>query len=174
METLEEKACTELWYQFEPQLRKLCMAKMQSCSQEIDDVIAEVFLALCKKTAQSGLPEHPKAWLYGTAAKIINAKYKEHYKSLRKVVSMSDREYSLPFADGFESEVLEHVRFEQLQTKLEEELTAEEKLLVRMIYDERLKLHTVAKRFGMQDSAVKQRVYRLRKKIQKIARKNNL
>lgn len=45
----QRKICTEIWQEYESQLRKICKIKLQSHPNEIDDVMSEVSLALCKQ-----------------------------------------------------------------------------------------------------------------------------
>lgn len=42
----ENKKCAELWAEYESDLRNICKAKMHGYEAEIDDIIAEVYLAL--------------------------------------------------------------------------------------------------------------------------------
>ena len=42
----QRKICTEIWQEYESQLRKICKIKLQSHPNEIDDVMSEVSLAL--------------------------------------------------------------------------------------------------------------------------------
>ncbi len=97
----KQKKCEELWNQFEPQLRTVCRVKLRSHPDNIDDVISDVFTALCEKVNKDGLPEKPKAWLYGTLNNKINLKYREIYKIEEKETSLSCKEYELPYEVDF-------------------------------------------------------------------------
>lgn len=48
----ETKICDEIWEKYKPQLQKLCAIKLKSYPDEVDDVISEVFLALCEQVAK--------------------------------------------------------------------------------------------------------------------------
>lgn len=50
----QRKICTEIWQEYESQLRKICKIKLQSHPNEIDDVMSEVSLALCKQIKKYG------------------------------------------------------------------------------------------------------------------------
>ena len=80
----QRKICTEIWQEYESQLRKICKIKLQSHPNEIDDVMSEVSLALCKQIKKYGEPNKPKQWLYATLNNIINLKYRELYKFKEK------------------------------------------------------------------------------------------
>lgn len=170
METVGERQCSELWSEFEPRIRSLCKVKLHSCPDEIDDVVSEIFLALCRRVSESGPPENPKAWLYGTANNLICMKYREIYKDRERTESLSCREYGLAFTNDF-SEEIENRRFlEQLGQKLEDGLSEEEALLFKLIYEDEMKLKEAAKVMNITEAAAKQRHYRLCNKIRKTAK----
>ena len=54
--------------------------KMHGYEAEIDDIIAEVYLALCNHTSKEGPPIYEKAWLYGTLKNLINQNFRDKYK----------------------------------------------------------------------------------------------
>ena len=80
MTEMENKMCTDLWVEFEPDIRKICISRLKGNTQEVDDIIAETYLSLCRHIVKDGPLYHPRAWLYKTANNIINKKYKEKYK----------------------------------------------------------------------------------------------
>lgn len=170
MNTFDDNFCTELWHECEPQLRKLCQAKLQKYPNEIDDVIAETFLILCDKTKKSGLPENPKAWLYGVFGNILNAKYREIYKEKDSIIDISNKKYKLPFVQSFEKEMFDRISHDELISRLDTELNDEEKLIIKLHYADGIKLRVIAKRLGSTEAAIKQRIFRLRMKIKKIAK----
>ena len=49
MNSIQREICENLWNEYEPQLRKICRVKLRSCPDEVDDVMSEVSLALCKQ-----------------------------------------------------------------------------------------------------------------------------
>lgn len=78
MNSIQREICENLWNEYEPQLRKICRVKLRSCPDEVDDVMSEVSLALCKQIEKFGKPEKPKQWLYATFNNIINLKYRKY------------------------------------------------------------------------------------------------
>ena len=104
----QRKICTEIWQEYESQLRKICKIKLQSHPNEIDDVMSEVSLALCKQIKKYGEPNKPKQWLYATLNNIINLKYRELYKFKEKQESLENNDFELPFEEnGIESKIEE-------------------------------------------------------------------
>lgn len=171
METEYKNICTELWDEYEPNLRRLCRIKLQSHPDETDDVISELFLFLCKKVSESGPPENPKAWLYGTANNLINLKYRKIYKDKEIITSSSAKEYELPYTNDFTDEITDNLLIEQLNNELEKELSEQEKALMKFIYKDGLKMKEIAEILKTSEAAVKQKHYRLCRKIRKTANK---
>lgn len=171
MDTIYQKICTELWAQYEPNLRRLCKIKLQNYPDETDEVISELFLALCRKVSESGPPDNPKAWLYAAANNLINLKYRKIYKDKEKTVSLSDREYELPYTNDFADEIEDNILVEQLKEDLDKELTQQEKAFLGYIYQDGLKMKDIASLLNTTEAAVKQKHYRLINKIRKTAKK---
>ena len=168
MEKLTNSICERLWIENEPALRKLCRVKMQSCQDEIDDVISEVFLALCQKVSDESIPENPKAWLYGTLNNVIKLKYRKIYKRKDKQMSLSDEQYELPFEYGGIEEKIDELYSGEIWSKLKSLLTEEEYKLIKNIHYDRLKMKEIAQMNNTTESAIKQKHYRICNKLRKI------
>lgn len=170
MDLKGQKLCAELWQAYEPQLHRLCRYQMKKYPDDADDVISEVYLALCKQVSQSGPPDHPKAWLYGTLNNLVAAKFKQIYKDSQRHVSLDAMEMDLPFDDSFEDIVHDKVVLAALQKRLNQVLTVEELQLIEYIYTDARSMKEIAALTGSTPAAVKQKHYRLVKKIKKIAK----
>ena len=156
----QRKICTEIWQEYESQLRKICKIKLQSHPNEIDDVMSEVSLALCKQIKKYGEPNKPKQWLYATLNNIINLKYRELYKFKEKQESLENNDFELPFEEnGIESKI-EEIYNNEIRDKLHS-----------YIYFDRLKMKEIANIIGSTESAVKQKHYRICNKLRKSAKK---
>ena len=170
MNTIENETCEELWNKYEPQLRKICRIKLRSCSDEVDDVISEVFLALCQKTDKDAPPEKPKQWLYGTLNNLINLKYRELYKLKEKQDSLDDMEVELPFEENGIEEKIEEIYNNEIKDKLQAFLSKDEYKIVKYIYFDKLKMKEIAVLLNSTESAVKQKHYRICNKLRKAAK----
>lgn len=173
MKSVNDDICSELWHQYELQLRKICNIKLQSCPSEIDDVISEVFLALCKKVNSDGVPDNPKAWLYATLRNIINSKYREVNKHKKLKSKLANKEFELPYTYSFENDILDSFLAEKIINTLESEFSELDNLIIKYVCEDKLKMKEVAELLNMSEPAVKQRYYRLCKKVRKIANRNN-
>lgn len=168
----ETKICNEIWEQYKSRLQKLCMMKLSHYPDEVDDVISDVFLALCEQVEKRGVPEKPKAWLYGTFNNILNSKYREIYKARQKYVRLLDQEYKLPYsAELSGKDILDKIYGEELQNFLKAELNENEYRLVQYIYYDKMKMAEIAVLENSTEAAIKQRHYRLCNKLRWLAEK---
>lgn len=115
MNSIQREICENLWNEYEPQLRKICRVKLRSCPDEVDDVMSEVSLALCKQIEKFGKPEKPKQWLYATFNNIINLKYREIYKQKEKQENIENKDFELPFEqNGMLKQTIRIIQFRGL------------------------------------------------------------
>lgn len=170
----DQKICAELWHTYEPQLCKICKYKMNKYPDYIDDIISEVYLALCKKISEFGVPEYPKAWLYGATNNLIAAKFKFIYTQREKIINIDEKEYELPYEYEFESVVHNNVILNDLIEFIDKNLNEDEKSLIKYIYIDELSMKEIANKSNSTPSAVKQKHYRLVKKIKKLKKNKNL
>ena len=166
------KICEELWKDIEPHLRRICKIKLGSCPQEAEDVIADVFLAFCNRAAKYGIPQSPKGWIYRAFNNILNSKYRELYRKRKNEYEAFDEEYVLPYKNDISEDVINSIYLNQVMEILEKELKKEELELFNYIYRENLKIKEISNILGLNESAVKQKHYRLCNKIKRIVNEN--
>lgn len=166
----EQKLCAELWVEYEPMIRKMSTFKLQSCQAEIDDVVAEVYLALCKKVAESGSPEKPKEWLIAVFNNLLNGKYKEVYAKREKETGYSDEEYDLPFRDNSIQQKENQIYIEDLLKMAEGKLKDDEYEMLGYTYSG-YKIKDIAAKVNKSEDAVKQKRFRVYQKLRKIFEK---
>lgn len=174
MEELKEHSqielCDSLWKLYEPQLRKYCSYKLSSHPSEVDDVISETYFALCKAISNDVDILNPKAWLYGTLNNQIKLKYSELKRIKKLNVSFDSVEHELLYNIDFDTAKLSDELIEQLQKEVVNELSESEKVLISLIYEKKTKYKDIATIIGSTESAVKQKHYRLKKKIKSIVK----
>lgn len=167
----ETKICNEIWDMYKSRLQRVCMIKLNNYPDEVDDVISDVFLALCEQIEKRGIPEHPKAWLYATFKNILNTKYREIYKAREKYVSILDNEYNLPYAGEISGkDMLDRIYGNELDQLLKDELKESEYRLLQYIYYDKLKMAEIAVLENSTEAAIKQRHYRLCNKLRWLAK----
>lgn len=168
MENIKNNICETLWLENEPELRRLCRIKMQSCPDDIDDVISEVFLALCRKVSEDSIPENPKAWLYSVLNNMIKTNYRKIYSLQNKQTSLSDEQYELPYEYGGIEEKIDELYSNEIWKKLKDLLTDDEYQIIKNIHYDRLKMKEIAQMNNTTESAIKQKHYRICNKLRKI------
>lgn len=171
MNNIQREICTKLWNEYEPQLRKICRVKLRSNPDEVDDVMSEVSLALCKQIENSGQPEKPKQWLYATFNNIVNLKYREIYKHKEKQENIENKDFELPFEQNGIEDKIEEIYNHEIRDKLHSFLSEDEYLIIKYIYFDRLKMKEIADIINSTESAVKQKHYRICNKLRKAAKK---
>ncbi len=167
----KSKICEELWKDIEPNLRRICKVKMASCPEEIDDVLAEVALILCSQYGdEKDSVENPRAWLYS----VLNYTIVKKYKQLRKNKQMHTQFYDcsdLCYNVDFDDKLISELDIETLITEIENELNDKEKTLINCVCIKKQKYREIAEEYNTTEFAVKQKFYRLNKKIKKMANK---
>lgn len=162
--------CEALWNEYEPKLRQLCQYKLASCPEEIDEAIGDAYLALCSAVSNGTELKNPKAWLFTITNNIIKLKYTEHNERKKNLVSFESvgckLYYDIDFIDiKFTDEVLY-----QIKDEIYNELLPAEQTLLILIYTKKLKYKEIARILHSTEKAVKQRHYRLKRKIKQIAK----
>ena len=167
----EKRICAELWDVYKDSIRKVCSIKLRSCPNEIDDVVSDVYLALCKKVSETGAPEKPKEWLFGTLRNLLNKKYKEIYSLRENETAFSETEIDLPYLHNDIHTKETEIYLEELNKAAKNVLSDEEWLLMNLIHFNRLKHKEIAVMQNSTESAVKQKHYRICNKLRKAAKK---
>lgn len=168
MNELENNICKDLWIEYEPQLRKVASAKLHSHPDEVDDVISDVFVALCEKVQKDGGPENFKGWIYGVLNNIINLKYREIYRIREKETDLLDIEVELPITNDVIDEKIDEIYNDQIKEKLKELLNEKEYEIIYLLHFKKLKMKEVAHILNSTETAVKQKHYRICKKLRKM------
>ena len=163
----EKKLCAELWDKYEPMIRKMSEYRLQSNKSEIEDLVADVYLALCKKVHESGSPEKPREWLLGVHEKLLNGKYRDFYAKRDNETSYTDEEYELPFGDKSLKENEPKMRLDELLKKADGKLDAEDYWILWYTFSG-YKLKEMAELMNKSEAAVKQKRHRLYIKLRKI------
>lgn len=162
--------CEKLWNQCEPQIRKLCLVKMADRPEEIDDIVSDTYLALCEAVNNGKEFSNPTAWLYSTANNLISKNFRKLRTYRQKYKTLSDTEYELSYNFDFLDSMISDTNIEQIKNEIESELNDAEKDLLKMIYTDNLKMKEIANLLNTSVSAIKQKRYRLVKKIKQMAK----
>ena len=162
--------CEKLWAQYEPRLRVICEVKLKSMPDEIDDVISEVFTALCERLEKYGLPDNMQTWLYGTLNNKINLKYREIYQKRENEQALSEKEIEVPYEqrETVIDEKIDEIYNDEIKARLLELLHKDEYELIVAVYYEHMTHREIALKTGTTAAAIKQKHYRIMKKLRNI------
>lgn len=159
----------EIWLENEEFLRRICNQKLSSCPQEIDDVLHDTYIALCDAFDDGRVIRNHRKWLIGTLMHKINKKYTEINNNKKKLVSMTDCETRLSYTMDMDSVRVSDELTEEMANEIISSLSEKEQTLYHLIHDEHLKHKQIATMLGIRPGTVRERAYRLRHKITKIA-----
>lgn len=165
---------TELYHLYSSVVKKTVISKLYSSSiDDIEDCVQEVFLLAIQKLDE--LRNHPKliGWFVITSKNIA---MKHNEKLLNKNCINSG---SLDNCSGFtvpENQFVEDIMFEQLNKhdvfeKIFEQLEYEEKRLYNLKWINRLSYSEIEETLGLSQSAVKNRISRLKRRIKTAVKK---
>ena len=163
MNEKERELCAEYWLKYEPKLRVFCRAKSINYNFDIDEVLSDTFLALCKKIQSDGALEYPQAWLYKVLNNIILQSDRKSDYEFKHMVDLTFVQNDVEA--NFEDKLVQKESLTALSQELNSKLNSQEKLLFKLLYYDELKYETIAKMYDINEDAVKQRKYRLKHKI---------
>lgn len=163
----EKKLCTELWAQYEHTIRNYSEFKLQSNKDEIEDLIADVCLALCKKVHESGPPEKPREWLLKVCSNLLNGKYRDYYEKRDNETSYIDEEYEVPFGNKSPKDNEPKMLLEELIKKAGDRIDAQDRRILWYTFLG-YKIKEMAELMNKSEAALKQKRHRLYIKLRKI------
>lgn len=168
-----ELVAEQLWREHQGKIRSLCEFKLRSCPDEVDEVISEAYLSLCIKLNE-GKISNPKAWLYSTVNNMIKITYKEQAKNRANIVSLdaagANMHNLIYITADFTEKNLSNDEIDILKEQVLSSLPPDDRRFIEMIYDEHLKYKKIAEILNTTENAVKQRSYRVRGEIKKLAK----
>lgn len=172
-EASKHELCKALWLENEPKLRKLCAFKLNSHPDEVEDILAEAALIFWTAIINGKTIQYPNSWLYATVNNLIKKKYTELNAEKNRKVDFTERNiqlYSLSVGYDFESIRLTDELIEKFSMEIDSFLSPEEIQLYKYVYDDNLKMKEIADLLSSTESAVKQKNYRLHRKVKKLVK----
>ena len=170
MKTEVTNDAEKIWREYEPYIRKFCEYKLQSYPHLIDDCVQEVFLALLKSLSEGKEISYLKAYLTKIALNKINDIYKTEEKRKKTIVSLEDAKD----VQDFNFTLVEEISEEETEQHLNEILnflTDSEKKLIEDFYVKKIKQKDLASKMNISENALRQKVFRLKRKIIKEIKK---
>lgn len=170
----EEKTelCKRLWDECKDELTKLCKYKLSSHPDEVEDVIADAFYYLCVAVFKNKKIDNYKAWLVAVTHNLIKKKYTEINKAKTQRISFYEENIDgyICEEDLFSEEVSD-TAIDNLSRSVLSQLSESEQLLYKYIYVDKLKMKEIATRMELTEVNVRQRHFRLSKKLKVLIKK---
>ena len=152
---IEETLCELIINRYYDTVYNLCFARLNRNRQAAEDCTQETFLTFFSKRGKLEFTDNIQLWLYRTAEKVIKSYIRRNKQILIDVDEVADKLIS------------EEQSFEE-QSVAFDCLSEEEKELLTIYYDyeygERIRL---AEEKGLTQSALYNRVYRIKRKLYK-------
>lgn len=171
----KQQLYSDIWQENEDKIRRICDYKMQSCREEIEDLIADVSLYLWENICNDTVISNYTAWLFAVTNNLIKQRYTSKKVSTQRYVSIDNLDAETEITLQVRTDMLEAIITDSIIEKYCDEiisgLSEEEQKLLDMVYEQNLKYKEIAALMGINESSVKQRKYRLCRKIHKIIEK---
>jgi len=140
---------------------KYCVARLDI--SYAGDITNEVFELLCRKW-QNLENKNYKSWLYKTANNLIKNFYKKQKRKTEKETYIDNSIIdTFSYEQNFEN--ISDEEIEKYKDEILEILTEHERRLFTMQYVEKLSHTQISEKLFIPENTVKQRLYRLKKKI---------
>lgn len=170
----DKEYCKKTFCEYEPLIRSLCNCKLDGSQKDIDAVVTQTFCAYCEAVEQGKCIASVKAWLLSKAINLIkinNSKNKNFLNSNDHITNFMYEIKNIDFyyRDNTADMIIDDNSLLFLREKIEKELTPNELLLIEFVYKDNLKYKDIANILNTSISAVKQRIYRLKRKVKKSA-----
>ena len=163
-----KEICTAMWFQYEPELRKFCRAKLIGYSDDADDVLSKTFQIFWAKLLKDGVPPYPEKWLYITANNLIRQEYDNHKKIHDNETSFEHHEFYVSSMDNVDDNMAYEQLYPELAAEIRDKLTDDEKRILKLAVIDDLSYAEIAEIMGLTEDAVKQRKFRIVRKLQKL------
>lgn len=171
----KKRVADKIWRENEPFIRRLFEYKLKSMPRYIDDCVQEVFSALMSAMQSDKDIENPRAWLTVVANNKIKDFYELNSREKDILVSLEEAdkkgELIIGFEADFDADGISEEEIEEMKDLVISQLEPDERKLFKAYYADSKKVREIAEEFGLTESNVKQRLYRMRKNIVYLAKK---
>lgn len=165
-DTIKEE-CKQLWHLYRDYIRRFCENRLKSSPNYIEDCVQDVFTALLEAKRSGTEIKNPKAWL----TTVANNKIKKEYKNRKRESEHISK--IIQYGNYVETSFIETHDFENvpdeiinnMKDRVLQQLSSEERSLVDDFYVKHIKIKDIAIKYGLSETNVKQRLFRVRKKI---------
>lgn len=169
--TKPEKLCEQIWQSNEAYIRKFCEYKLQSRKDLIDDCVNEVFLSLLEALKNNTEITYPKAWLTKVANNKIIDIYRNNEKQSEREVALNEETVTESYCDTYNFQKVTDEQIEEIKESVLNEIDEIDKKLIESYHIKNMKVKEIALQYNLSESNVKQRLFRARKTITYLSKK---
>lgn len=166
-----EKLCEQIWQSNEAYIRKFCEYKLQSRKDLIDDCVNDVFLSLLEALKNDTEINYPKAWLTKVANNKITDVYRNKEKQVEREVAFNEETVTESYYDTYNFENITDEQIEEIKETVLNEIDEIDKRLIEDYHIKNMKVKEIAASYNLSESNVKQRLFRARKTIIYLSKK---
>lgn len=152
--------------EMKPMLERICRAKMLTGKEDIEDIISNVFCEICSYCEKYEMPENPRGWIYKVLSNMIASKFREIYRQRKNIAQYIDE--AVPATESAESEAVTKIQTEYIIREIRQRISGEDMELYWMLTKREATVYETAVHTGSTINAVKQKKYRISRKIKKI------
>ena len=144
-----------------------CNRTMSQTAEDADEIVSEAFCRMYFIWEQRKDYDEikNKKWMYHAIDNII----KEYKRKRKKHLSDNIEDYVDLIPDA--AYIDENIEYQECITAIESELSKSDTEIFRLCYIERIPYSQICKRLNINDQALRTRISRLRKRIEKIVEK---
>lgn len=157
---IEETLCELIIKEYYESVYNLCYASLNKNHQTAEDCTQETFLIFFSKRSKLDYTDRIRYWLYKTAKKVIKSYIRKNKQLFVDINEMSDKLVSEEKAFADESDAFDCLSKEEIELL---------DIYYNYEYGDRIKL---AAEKGMTQSALYNRVYRIKQKLSKTYNKS--
>ena len=169
--TNPEKLCEQIWREHEAYIRKFCEYKLQSQKDLVDDCVNDVFLSLLEALKNNKEITYPKAWLTKVANNKITDIYRNNEKQSEREVALNEETVTETYCDTYNFQNVTDEQIEKIKETVLNELDEIDRNLIECYYTKNMKIKDLASEFNLSESNVKQKLFRARKSIIYLSKK---
>ena len=166
-----EKLCEQIWHEHEAYIRKFCEYKLQSQKDLVDDCVNDVFLSLLEALKNNTEINYPKAWLTKVANNKITDIYRNKEKQVEREVALNEETLSGSYYDTYNFQEVTDEQIEQIKETILNELDETDRRLIENYYIKKMKVKEIASLYNLSESSVKVKLFRTRKTIIYLSKK---
>lgn len=162
-----------IWQNCVEKIVKLCKIRASDYPGQAEEILDEVYTEFSNAVKSGRLITYPEAWIYKTANNIISQKFRNLVKENKKHISYDANESILneiAVNIDFDDVIVSDEKIEVLADEITEMLSEDEKRILELYYEDKLSMRQIAAELNKSESAVKQKHFRLVRKIKMLAK----